>query len=143
MSTPQLLVQPDDVTAALATYFAPIRRSASAWETGDGLPFTLIQMVGGTEDPEVGFADPVVQVSTLCDKSLGYVAARNENRKTHAGMLYLARYQPQIVLSGRTFGVDYVTITESPSIKPFGDTTVIRYLGRYQCGLQYVPLGAP
>lgn len=140
---PQALVGADEIEEALSAYFAPMRRSSAVWETDDALPFTLIQMIGGTEDPEVGFADPLVQVETLCDKSLGYINAKQEKQKTHQAMVYLARYQPRLVLNGRTFGVDYVQVTEMPNKKPFGVTTVIRYVGRYKIGLQYVPLGAP
>lgn len=135
-----LPVGPDDIEAALAAYFAPIRRSASVWETGDGLPFTIITHLTGSEDPEVGFADPVVQVDTLADKELGWVNARNEARTTHQAMLYLARYQPSIVLSGRVFSIHYMLVTESPHWVPFGDIGILRKCGRYQIGIEYVPI---
>jgi len=140
-SNPPLLEgAPDDVEDALVAYFTPMRRSSNTWETGDALPFTLIYAISGTEEPEVGIADPVVQIDTLVDKSLGPVNARNEARATHRAMLYLAFYQPLLNLNGRMFGVDYVKVVESPTWKPFGITTVLRKVGRYQIGLQYVPM---
>lgn len=138
-----LAVGPDDVEAALATWFAPIRRSSVAWETGDGLPFTQIIHISGSEDIEIGYADPIVQLDTLADKKLGWVNARNEAATTHQRMLYLGFYQPQITLSGRTFGVDYVKVIESPHWIPFGDPNILRKVGRYQVGLQYVPVSYP
>lgn len=142
MTVELLEVGPDDIEEALSTYFGALRRSGSAWETDDGLPFTIITALTGGEDPEIGTASPLVQVDTLCDKSLGYEAARDECRKTHQRALYLARFLPGITLSGRIFGCDYVKVVESPTWKPFGDTTVLRKVGRYEFGLGYVPLPA-
>lgn len=142
MTVDLLPVGPDDIEAALVAYYSEIRRSSSAWETGDGTPFTIITHLTGAEDPEIGFADPVVQVDTLVDKSLGWVNARNEARTTHQRTLYLARYLPGITLSGRIFGVDYVKVTESPHWVPFGDPDILRQVGRYQIGIPYVPISA-
>jgi hypothetical protein len=110
------------------------------WETGDGTPFTLITYLSGAEDLEVGFADPIVQVDTLCDKSLGYINARNEKITTHQRMLELGRHLPNIVGNGHVFSLDYVKVIEGQQRLPFGMTTVIRYAGRYQFGVQYVPV---
>lgn len=142
MSVDLLPVGPDDIEVALVAYFSTIRRSAAVWETGDGTPFTIITHLTGTEDPEIGFADPVVQVDTLADKSLGWMNAKNEATTTHQRMLYLARYLPGITLSGRVFGVDYVTVVESPRWIPFGDPSILRKCGRYQFGTGYVPIPA-
>lgn len=142
MSAELLPVGPDDIEAALVAYFSTIRRSSTVWETGDGLPFTIITLLTGTEDPEIGFADPVVQLDTLVDKSLGSVNARNEAETTHQRMLYLARYLPGITMSGRIFGADYVKVTEMQHWLPFGDPSILRKVGRYQIGIGYVPISA-
>jgi hypothetical protein len=135
-----LPVGPDDIETALVEWFRPIRRSSWVWETGDGTPFTLITHLTGTEDIEVGFGDPIVQVDTLCDKALGYINARNEKNITHQRMLELGRYLPPVPLSGRVFGADYVKVIEGQQRLPFGMTTVIRYVGRYQIGVSYNPV---
>lgn len=141
MSSPALLpVGPDEVELALVTWLSPLRRASTAWETGDGTPFTLITLLSGAEDIEVGFGDPIIQVDTLCDKALGYTNARNEKILTHQRMLELGRHLPPIVCNGWVFGADYVTVIETQQRLPFGMTTVIRYVGRYQIGIQYNPL---
>lgn len=144
MSSPALLpIGPDEVEAALAVWLAPLRRASIVWETGDVTPFTLITLLSGAEDLEVGFGDPIVQVDTLCDKSLGYVNARNEKTRTHQRMLELGRHLEPIVLNGWVFGADYVKVIEAQQRLPFGMTTVIRYVGRYQIGIQYNPVFIP
>lgn len=141
MSGPLLLpVGPDEVEEALATWFAPIRRSSTVWETGDGTPFTLITLLSGIEDIEVGFGDPIVQVDTLCDKGLGYVNAKNEKTITHQRMLELGKHLDPTTCNGWVFGADYVKVIESQQRLPFGDVAVIRYVGRYQIGIQYNPV---
>lgn len=141
MSSPALLpVGPDDIEEALAVWLAPLRRASIVWETGDATPFTLITLLTGTEDLEVGFGDPIVQVDTLCNKALGYDNARNEKTRTHQRMLELGRHLPSIVLNGWVFGADYVKVIEAQQRLPFGMTTVIRYVGRYQIGIQYNPV---
>jgi hypothetical protein len=138
MTVPALLqVGPDPVEDALCTWYAPIRRSSTTWETGDGTPFTLIKLLSGAEDLEVGFGDPIIQLDTLCDKSLGYINARNEKTITHQRMLELGRHLQPIMCNGWVFGPDYVKVIETQQELPFGMTTVIRYMGRYQIGIQY------
>jgi hypothetical protein len=146
MSGPALLqVGPDEVEVALVAWFRPLRPSGIDWATGIDnttpvtpfTPFTLITLLSGTEDFEVGFGDPIVQVDTLCDKALGYDNAKKEKTLTHQRMLEFGRHLPSIVLNGWVFGADYVTVIEAQQRLPFGMTTVIRYVGRYQIGIQY------
>jgi hypothetical protein len=141
MTGPVLLpFGPEEIELALIGWFAPIRRSSTVWETGDGTPFTLITHLTGGEDIEVGFGDPIVQIDTLCAKSLGYLNARNEKKITHQRMLELGRNLDPIPLNGWVFGADYVKVIEGQQRLPFGMTTVIRYVGRYQIGIQYSPV---
>jgi hypothetical protein len=135
-----LPVGPDEIEEALATWFLPIRRSATVWETGDSTPFTLITLISGMEDIEVGFGDPIIQIDTLCDKALGYVNAKNEKTTTHQRTLELGKHLDSIVCNGWVFGADYVRVLEGQRRLPFGDVSIIRYVGRYQIGIQYSPV---
>lgn len=136
---------PDDVEEALVAYLGGIplgaatRRAAISRRTGDPFPFTLIRNLGGGEEAELGFSDPLVSIRTLCDKSLGEDAARDECATTHEWMLQLARVQEDIPIgNGRVVNFDYVNVVEQPHWVPFGDDQVLCKLGRYGIGLSYV-----
>jgi len=130
----------EDAEELIIAWMAPLRRSGSARETGDPLPFTIVTQVTGPELPDLGLADPVVSVHTLCDKALGWGAAKNEAKRTHRRMLQLARYGDPITLNGgRQASVDYVTVFESPIWVLYEDTQILRKVGRYTIGLSYVP----
>lgn len=133
---------PDAEVVAIA-WLSPLRRSAATRQTGDPLPFTLVTHIAGTEDADLGLADPVVSVHTLCDKSLGWAAAKDEANKTHRRMLLLARYQEPITLPDNSLaGVDYVKVFQSPIWVPYENTQILRKVGRYTLGLSYVPAGS-
>ena len=130
----------EDAEELMAAWLAPLRRSGSARQIGDPLPFTLITAITGTEDPDLEIADPVVSIHTLCDKALGWGAAKDEAQKTSRRMHELARYRDTITLNGgRAAEVDYVTVFQSPIWVPYEDTQILRKVGRYTLGLSYVP----
>lgn len=129
---------PDDVEEALVSYLSGLRRTAITRKTDDPLPFNLVRMIGGTEEAEYGFADPLVSVRTLCDKSLGEAAAAAECKLTHEWMLNLARNQDDIPISGGRFvNFDFVTVVESPHWIPYDDDQILCKIGRYGIGLSY------
>lgn len=129
---------PDDVEEALVVYLTGLRRSAITRVTGDVLPFNLVRHIGGDEDPERGFADPLVSVRTLCDKALGETAARDACRLTHEWMINLARNQDDIPISGgRIVNFDFVTVVESPHWVEYDDDQILCKVGRYGIGLSY------
>lgn len=129
---------PDDVEEALVSYLSGLRRTAITRKTDDPLPMILVRHIGGGEDAEAGFADPLVSVRTLCDKSLGEVAASAACRLTHEWMLHLANHQDDIPVSGgRIVNFDYVTVVESPHWVKYEDDQILCKLGRYGIGLSY------
>lgn len=129
---------PDDVEEALSAYLGGLRRTAITRSIDDPLPFNLIRNLGGDENPELGFADPLVSVRTLCDKSLGEDAAADQCALTHRWMLQLSRHQDDITLeSGKVVNFDYVTVVESPHWVQFEDDRVLCKLARYGIGLSY------
>jgi len=128
---------PEDIETALVAHLSPLRRCGFERQAGDPLPFTLITHVTGTESAGEGYADPVVSVHTLCDKTLGAPAARDEATETHRRMLALL-IDPTIVLANRTIAVQYVEVVEQPRWEFFSDN-ILRKVGRYRLGLPYVP----
>jgi hypothetical protein len=136
--------QAEDTEELLAAWMAPLRRSGAARQTGDPLPFTLITCITGTEDPDLETADPVVSVHTLCNRALGWGAAKDEAALTHRRMLELARYRDTITLNGgRLAEVDYVHVFQHPIWVTYEDTQILRKVGRYTIGLSYVPVPSP
>jgi hypothetical protein len=130
---------PDDVEEALTAYLSGLRRTAITRKTGDPLPFILVRHIDGGEDPEAGFADPLVSIRTLCAKSLGEDAAAAECALTHQWMLHLANNQDDIPISGgRVVNLDYVNVVQQPRWVEFEDDQVLCKLGRYGIGLSYV-----
>ncbi len=129
----------EDAEELIVAWMAPLRSAASARQVGDPLPFTLITHVTGTENEDLGLADPVVSVHTLCDKALGWAAAKDEAKTTHRRMLELSRHDPVITLNGRYASVDYVQVFQSPIWVPFENAQILRKVGRYKLGLSYVP----
>lgn len=130
---------PTDLEEIIVAWLQPLRYTAIARQVDDPLPMALVTEVTGDEDDIIGIADPVVSVHTLCDRTLGYAAAKNEARNTHRRMLLLGRYLDAITLKdGRQAGVDYVSVFQRPRWVPYEDTQVLRKVGRYACGLSYV-----
>ncbi|AGI12959.1 hypothetical protein PBI_BUTTERS_12 [Mycobacterium phage Butters] len=129
---------PDDVEEALVAYLGGLRDTAITRRPGDPLPFTLVRHIGGDENPDLGFADPLVSIRTLCDKTLGEEAARDTAAETHSWMLHLAHHQDDIHISGgRVVNFDYVTVVESPRWSQFDDDQVLCKIARYGIGLSY------
>jgi hypothetical protein len=131
MSAELLDSGPADIETIVVEWLAPLRRTANTRRAGDPLPMTVVQQIAGKEDIDESWADPVIQVDTLCDKSLGEDAARDEKIRTHQRMLLLGRY-----LEGEGT-IDWMRVFESQRREPYGNDQIIRYVGRYQFGQTY------
>lgn len=128
---------PEDIETLLVAHLKPLRACAFERHPGDPLPFTLVHHVTGTESANEGYADPVVSVHTLCDKTAGAPAARDAATATHRRMLLLLTH-PQITLAdGRLVAVQYLEVEEQPRWEYYSDT-ILRKVGRYRIGLPFV-----
>jgi len=131
---------PDDVEEAVIVWLSSLGRAAITRRSTDPLPFRLVRHITGDEKVDEGVADQVVTVRTLCDKTLGEDAARDECQKTHRAMLTIARELPDILLSnGRNATIDYLKVFESPRWIEYENDQVLCKLARYQIGLSYAP----
>jgi hypothetical protein len=141
MSSPELLDYcAEDVEEVLIGWLTPLNRCAATREVGDPLPFILVTHITGTENVALGVAEPIVSVHTLCDKSVGFQAAKIQANNTHRRMLRLARYiEPIRMNNGSWTGVDYVTVFQAPIWVAFQNTQILRKVARYRVGLSYVP----
>lgn len=130
-----------DAEALVVAWLSGLRRSGSARQAGDPLPFTLITHITGAEDADLGLAEPVVSVHTLAAKSLGWGNAKNEAQQTHLAMLELARYRDTITLAnGTPAEIDYLSVFQAPIWVPYEDAQILRKVGRYTIGLSYIPI---
>lgn len=133
----------DDGEEVIVMWMLPLRPSSSIRLISDPLPFTLVTHITGSECEEESLSEPVVSVHTLCDKTLGISAAKDESKLTHQRMLRLARHVDDIKLSnGRIVNVDYVEVTESPIWVEYGDDAILQKVGRYRIGLTFVAVPA-
>lgn len=136
MTVPLFAYGPDDIQTALVAHLKPLRRCGFERLPNDPLPFTLVTHVAGVESANEGWSDPVVSVHTLCDKTLGAPAARDECERTHRRMLQLIT-DPHITVGNRVVTVQYVEVVESPRWEFYSDN-ILRKCGRYRLGLPYV-----
>jgi len=128
----------DDVEEIIVNWLIPLRPSASIRLLTDPLPFTLVTHITGSECEEESHSEPIVSVHTLCDKTTGLTAVKNECRLTHQRMLRLARHLDDIPITGRIASIEYVDVTESPIWVPYGNDAILQKVGRYRIGLQFV-----
>jgi hypothetical protein len=144
MTVDLLYQDAEDVEAVMVAWLAPLGDTAIVYRGGDPLPFRIVHHIGGAEDSDEGTADPIVRVHTLSDRMLGWPAARDNARTTHRRILQLARYLDIFTLpDGRSVGVDYVKVLESPIWVPFEDDRIVRKVGTYQIGVAYTDSPAP
>jgi len=131
---------PNDIEEMVVAWLTPLRRSGVAREVGDPLPFTMVRHLTGPEDIETQCADPVVSIHTLCDRNLGWGAAKREAAKTHDRMTWWGRYHDSVILPSTNAEavIDYVRVFESPIWVVYADLQILRKVGRYQIGLTYV-----
>lgn len=138
MTAPLATYAPEDIETALVAWLTPLRRTAIERKAGDPLPFTLVNMVTGTEDSRIGVARQIVSVHTMTARpSNGSLTEiRDEAIKTHRRMLYLQQ-EPRIAIGARTIGILYVEVVEAPRAEFYSDN-ILRKVARYAIGLPYV-----
>ena len=128
---------PDDVETVLIAWLAPLRNTVNARRSGDPLPQTVVVHLDSNESVQESWSDALVSIHTLCDKALGYVAARDEADKTHRRMLLLARYLEDVELAdGRKASIQYVNV-QTPHWEEYGDDQILQKVGRCTVGLSY------
>ena len=122
----------DFVVCAMAT----VMRSAVERESDDVLPFCVVTRIAGAEDPHQGTDDPVVQLEFF---GRGAAAAKMAAIDGNDRMKRLATDFVDVTMSdGATANANSVTITMAPVRMPYKDDTIVRYVGRYTIGLNYV-----
>jgi hypothetical protein len=131
---------PDDIEEIVVAWLAPLCRCGVAREVGDPLPFILVRHITGPENIDAQTADPVVSVHTLCDKKLGYGAAKRQAALTHDRMTLWGRHHDTVILpsDGSEAAIDYLQVFEAPTWQIYADVSILRKVGRYQIGLSYV-----
>lgn len=129
-----------DAEELIIAWLAPLGRTSVERRSGDELPFRLVTHVAGDENLDLEIGAAVVSVHTLCARSGGRVAARDEAALTHRRMIELGKYLDTINLAdGTDTSVDYVQVFQPPLWVPYGDDQILRKVGRYRIGLSYVP----
>ena len=128
-----------DAETVIIAWLSTLGACAAERHPGDPLPFRLVTQIAGNDDFELEIAHGLVSVHTMCDASLGRVAARDAADATHNRLRELDRSRAPITISTNRIGViDYLRPVESPIWTPYTDQ-ILRKTGRYEIGLSYVP----
>jgi len=138
LSAPLLGEDAPDVEDFVVCWLQPLLRAATARRQDDPWPFALVQRVSGSDIPELGFDNPVIQLDVL-HRTRNAGEAKQWANKVHQRMTLLAVTYPDVTISdGSTVGIDGLTVLIKPTREPFGDESVVRYVARYKLGLSYV-----
>jgi hypothetical protein len=126
--------------AFVLAWLAPLGACGSRRKIGDPLPYRLVVRVGGATDL---FSDsPLVSVHTFGDSTtdLADTMASRAADITHRRMLVLLDDPTTNVTmsDGSVANCEYLEVKEAPRKEPYHDTSVIRYVGRYELGLKLV-----
>ncbi|SRX93562.1 hypothetical protein MSP7336_01801 [Mycobacterium shimoidei] len=125
-----------DLEDFTACWLQPLVRASTDHNVNDGFPFVLVQRITGSEYPDCGMADEIVQLDIMDNDPQ---SASRLHRKVHRRMLYLARYAVDVEMSdGSIANADYVRPTLLPQRMDYTNDLIIRYVARYQMGLSYV-----
>lgn len=120
----------------VSCWMQPVMRSAVERGLDDVLPFCEVTRVAGSDEPECGTDDPVIQLDFY---GLGATAAKAAAKQGHRRMMYLARHLPTVEMSdGSTVGADYVETVLRPFRMTYAHDQIVRYTARYALGLHYV-----
>lgn len=130
---------PEDFTVC---WLQPVIRAATARDPGDGFPFALVEFIVGTDCPDEGVFDGVVQVDYLDTERDGLTAVQAASVTSQVGhrrMQLLGQQISDVPMSdGSTANCDYLTTLESPHRMDYPNERVVRYTARYRLGLQFV-----
>ena len=119
----------------LRAWLLPLGAAGTVRESGDALPFTLIQSyyISDNEHTSYGF----YQLDTLAD---GFTAAEDAARMRHRRVLYLRDF-PATEVEVPDWGTataDLVRCVEAPRCEPYGDSKIWRFTARYRVDLRLV-----
>lgn len=127
--------------AFVLAWLAPLGACGSRRNPDDPLPFRMVTTITG-EACEY-YADPVVSVHTFGDASVTQADtyANREADITHRRMMLLAADPTQTVtVNSVPYNCSHVLVKELPIKVDYRDTTVIRYVARYELGFSPVPV---
>lgn len=132
-----------DVEDYFCALLAPIMRAATERQAGDPYPFAIVQMIpAGSENPDLGTTDTVVQVDFLDTDHDGRPAAQNAKlaaRRGHRAITYAGQHLSDVLLSNSTWAnPDYIATSQPPTRMDYVNETVVRYTARYSVGFSFV-----
>lgn len=136
-----LEVAAPDVQRVVCAWLRPLGRAATQRLAGDPLPFRLVNRVAGFDDHIEGIDVAVVSVHTFASDA----TATDEKNLTDDAMTYLARhpYTNIVLPGGVTANVNYCETVEKSCHQDYGDPNLVRYVGRWRIGLDFVGINPP
>lgn len=135
--TVDLLPDAPDVQRVIVAWLRPLGRCGTQRLAGDPLPFRLVTRVAGADDHIEGIDVAVVSVHTFATRE----TATDETHTTHQRMLYLQRNpftDIELLGSGVVANINFCQTVEKPTLVDYGDPNLLRHVGRYRVGLDFV-----
>jgi hypothetical protein len=126
--------------AFLLAWLAPLGACGTLRNPGDPLPFRMVTQIDGSGDL---FSEwPLVSVHTFGDTAgdIPDTLAMRASSITHRRLMLLMDDPTTEVqmADGSIAGLEYFDVKELPKKVNYHDTSVIRYVGRYELGLKLV-----
>ena len=128
LSVNGVAVQAEEFVVAYLTALFP--NVGVEMEASPPLPFYLVNRVTGSDDMVSDYA--VVSVHSFATSR---TAASDAATAVHTEMKLLTA-KTSVVVQGSAFGVDFLSVVETPHHVDYDDKTVRRYVGRYRLGLR-------
>lgn len=132
----------------LINWLQPLLPAALERDTDEELPFAVVQLIVGTDDPDEGSCDDIVQIDLFVGadtsgpsspEKLAPAQAKMWAKKVHRRINFLRQNQDPVVLSdGTIIGPDFVRVTQRFRREPYKDDNIVRLVGRYRIGLSFV-----
>lgn len=126
-----------DVQRVIVAWLRPLGRAGTQRLSGDPLPFRLVTRIAGADDHVEGIDVAVVSVHTFAT----HETATDASNETHQRMLYLQRHpftDVTMLGSGVVANINFCETVEKPTLVDYGDPNLLRYVGRYRIGLDFV-----
>jgi hypothetical protein len=121
----------------------PDGQVANTRQSGDPLPFVLVNHLDGNESIEESSVDDLVSVHCLYRKGLGAFekqAADDFASRVHRRILKLGRELDPIEFGDVSVDIDFLEVASRPRWEAYGDDQILRKVGRYRIGLAYAKL---
>lgn len=127
---------PPDAGDFVVAWLLPLGACWSTDPSNKALPYKIVRVVDDEDDVDSGGATALVSVHTL---AATFGEAKEKSKEAHRRMLVVAENPlTDVLMPGGSVGnVAYVKTIQKPIEVPNGDTTIKRFVARYELGFAF------